>query len=62
MRAGSRTLTLHAQDEIRERRESQLTVARAFEAAERAKRIAADIRRMNAIYRERLVGLRERET
>lgn len=61
MRAGSGTLTLRAQDELRERRESQSTVARALEAAERAKRIAADIRRMNAIYRERLIGLRERE-
>jgi hypothetical protein len=58
--AGSRQLRLRAQDELRERRESQVTVAQALEQAERMKRIAADLRRMSAIYRERLVGTHER--
>lgn len=61
MRAASGTLSLRASEQLRERRESQVTLARAREAEERLRRITEDIRRMSAIYRERLVGNRERD-
>lgn len=54
-------LTLNAHDHLREKRESQVAIARARAEAERAKRIAERIRIMNAVYAERLDGSRVRE-
>ena len=55
----SSVLILDEHVQLREKRESQVAIARARETAERMRRVAADIRRMNALYRERLVGTRE---
>lgn len=44
----------------RERQEHDETIARAHVATRRAEIVAARIRRMNDIYRERLEGTRDR--
>ena len=53
-------LILNAHDELRERRESQVAIARARAEAERMKRVAERIRTIDRLYAERLDGSREK--